>query len=83
MYIETSRPRLEGDKARLLTPSFNIPPKNPYGNVATNPTYCFSFYYHMYGKHIGRLLLAKYIIKSPDVVNCGEWMQMICFNSAF
>ncbi|XP_016353998.1 MAM domain-containing glycosylphosphatidylinositol anchor protein 2-like isoform X1 [Sinocyclocheilus anshuiensis] len=55
MYIETSRPRLEGDKARLLTPSFNIAPKNPYGNVATNPTYCFSFYYHMYGKHIGTL----------------------------
>ncbi|KTF87949.1 hypothetical protein cypCar_00037127 [Cyprinus carpio] len=55
MYIETSRPRLEGDKARLLTPSFNVAPKNPYGNVATNPTYCFSFYYHMYGKHIGTL----------------------------
>uniref|UniRef100_A0A672Q4H1 MAM domain containing glycosylphosphatidylinositol anchor 2 n=1 Tax=Sinocyclocheilus grahami TaxID=75366 RepID=A0A672Q4H1_SINGR len=55
MYIETSRPRLEGDKARLLTPSFNIAPKNPYGNVATSPTYCFSFYYHMYGKHIGTL----------------------------
>ncbi|KAK9959939.1 hypothetical protein ABG768_010029 [Culter alburnus] len=55
MYIETSRPRLEGDKARLLTPSFNVAPKNPYGNVAANPTYCFSFYYHMYGKHIGTL----------------------------
>uniref|UniRef100_A0A673MWH0 MAM domain-containing glycosylphosphatidylinositol anchor protein 2-like n=1 Tax=Sinocyclocheilus rhinocerous TaxID=307959 RepID=A0A673MWH0_9TELE len=55
MYIETSRPRLEGDKARLLTPSFNVAPKNPYGNVATNPTYCFSFFYHMYGKHIGTL----------------------------
>ncbi|XP_030641372.1 LOW QUALITY PROTEIN: MAM domain-containing glycosylphosphatidylinositol anchor protein 2-like [Chanos chanos] len=55
MYIETSRPRLEGDKARLLTPSFNIAPKNPYGTIVTNPTYCFSLYYHMYGKHIGTL----------------------------
>uniref|UniRef100_W5LMW2 MAM domain containing glycosylphosphatidylinositol anchor 2 n=1 Tax=Astyanax mexicanus TaxID=7994 RepID=W5LMW2_ASTMX len=55
MYIETSRPRQEGDKARLLTPLFNVAPKNPYGNVATNPTYCLSFYYHMYGKHIGAL----------------------------
>ncbi|XP_052001082.1 MAM domain-containing glycosylphosphatidylinositol anchor protein 2 isoform X2 [Xyrauchen texanus] len=55
MYIETSRPRQEGDKARLLTPSFSVAPKNPYGNVVTNPTYCVSFYYHMYGKHIGTL----------------------------
>lgn len=56
MYIETSRPRQEGDKARLLTPLFNVAPKNPYGNVASSPAYCFSFYYHMYGKHIGKIL---------------------------
>ncbi|CAB1334883.1 unnamed protein product, partial [Coregonus sp. 'balchen'] len=31
MYIETSRPRLEGEKARLLTPTFNVAPKSPYG----------------------------------------------------
>ncbi|XP_028832580.1 MAM domain-containing glycosylphosphatidylinositol anchor protein 2 [Denticeps clupeoides] len=55
MYIETSRPRVEGDKAQLLSPSFNVAPKNPYGTVTANPTYCFSFYYHMYGKHIGML----------------------------
>ncbi|XP_036398037.1 MAM domain-containing glycosylphosphatidylinositol anchor protein 2 isoform X1 [Megalops cyprinoides] len=53
MYIETSRPRLEGEKARLLSPTFNVAPKNPYGS--TNSVYCFSFYYHMYGKHIGTL----------------------------
>ncbi|XP_048830837.1 MAM domain-containing glycosylphosphatidylinositol anchor protein 2 isoform X1 [Brienomyrus brachyistius] len=53
MYIETSRPRLEGEKARLLSPTFNVAPKSPYG--ATNSAYCFSFYYHMYGKHIGTL----------------------------
>lgn len=45
MYIETSRPRKDGDKARLLSPSFNI--------NANSATYCFAFYYHMYGKHIG------------------------------
>ncbi|XP_030070746.1 MAM domain-containing glycosylphosphatidylinositol anchor protein 2 [Microcaecilia unicolor] len=53
MYIETSRPRLDGEKARLLSPIFNVAPKNPYG--ATNTAYCFSFYYHMYGRHIGVL----------------------------
>ncbi|XP_062326141.1 MAM domain-containing glycosylphosphatidylinositol anchor protein 2 [Osmerus eperlanus] len=55
MYIETSRPRLEGDKARLVTPSFNVASKSPYGTVTAVPSYCFSFYYHMYGKHIGAL----------------------------
>nr|XP_032642397.1 MAM domain-containing glycosylphosphatidylinositol anchor protein 2 [Chelonoidis abingdonii] len=53
MYIETSRPRLEGEKARLLSPVFSVAPKNPYG--VTNTAYCFSFYYHMYGQHIGSL----------------------------
>ncbi|XP_042244412.1 MAM domain-containing glycosylphosphatidylinositol anchor protein 2 [Thunnus maccoyii] len=57
MYIETSRPRLEGDKARLLSPTFNMGSKSSSssGSVSTNPTYCFAFYYHMYGKHIGAL----------------------------
>ncbi|MCI4382883.1 hypothetical protein PGIGA_G00019780 [Pangasianodon gigas] len=55
MYIETSRPRQEGDKARLLTPLFSVVPKKPYGNVANTPSYCFTLYYHMYGKHIGTL----------------------------
>ncbi|KAM7403795.1 hypothetical protein PAMA_004297 [Pampus argenteus] len=57
MYIETSRPRLKGDKARLLSPTFNMGSKSfsSSGSVSTNPTYCFAFYYHMYGKHIGAL----------------------------
>lgn len=50
MYIETSRPRLEGDKARLLSPTFNM---NSKSFLSNNPTYCFTCYYHMYGKHIG------------------------------
>ncbi|XP_019734586.1 MAM domain-containing glycosylphosphatidylinositol anchor protein 2 isoform X2 [Hippocampus comes] len=48
VYIETSRPRLEGDKARLLSPSFNTGSKS-------GAAYCLAFYYHMYGKHIGAL----------------------------
>uniref|UniRef100_A0A673H7P7 MAM domain-containing protein n=1 Tax=Sinocyclocheilus rhinocerous TaxID=307959 RepID=A0A673H7P7_9TELE len=54
MYIETSRPRKEGDTARLLSPTFSVAPKNPY-SISSPPAYCFSFYYHMYGKHIGTL----------------------------
>lgn len=53
MYIEASSPRKEGDRARLISPVFSIPPKNPYGT--TNTAYCFSFYYNMYGQHIGTL----------------------------
>ncbi|XP_064185854.1 MAM domain-containing glycosylphosphatidylinositol anchor protein 2 isoform X1 [Anguilla rostrata] len=82
MYIETSRPRMEGDKARLLSPTFNIAPKNPYGT--TNSAYCFSFYYHMYGKHIGTLnaylrLKAQTMTESPIwtlIGNQGDrWKQ--------
>lgn len=53
MYIETSRPRKEGDQARLISPLFNVAPKNPYG-ITNPPAYCFGFFYHMYGKHIGK-----------------------------
>lgn len=44
MYIESSRPRLPGNKARLLTPKY----------PATNGK-CLTFYYHMYGNGIGTL----------------------------
>lgn len=54
MYIETSRPRKEGDQARLVSPFFNVAPKNPYG-ITNPPAYCFGFFYHMYGKHIGKI----------------------------
>ncbi len=53
MYIETSRPRKDGDTARLLSPTFSVTPKNPV-SITSPPVYCFSFYYHMYGKHIGK-----------------------------
>ena len=54
MYIETSIPRKEGDQARLVSPFFNVAPKNPYG-ITNPPAYCFGFFYHMYGKHIGKI----------------------------
>uniref|UniRef100_A0A8C2ZDP4 MAM domain containing glycosylphosphatidylinositol anchor 2a n=1 Tax=Cyclopterus lumpus TaxID=8103 RepID=A0A8C2ZDP4_CYCLU len=60
MYIETSRPRLEGDKARLLSPTFNMNsktslPSSSSTSSSSSVTYCFAFYYHMYGKHVGAL----------------------------
>ncbi|KAM4723741.1 MAM domain-containing glycosylphosphatidylinositol anchor protein 2 isoform 2-T2 [Anableps anableps] len=55
MFIKTSRPRLEGDKARLMSPTFNINSKSVSSSASNNPTYCFTFYYHMFGKHIGAL----------------------------
>lgn len=68
MYIETSRPRLEGEKARLLSPVFSIAPKNPYG--PTNTAYCFSFFYHMYGQHIGEM--ANVTVSSKVNHNLGQ-----------
>ncbi|KAM7173053.1 MAM domain-containing glycosylphosphatidylinositol anchor protein 1 [Macrochelys suwanniensis] len=47
MFIEASRPRVTGDKARLISPLYNI----------TAKYFCVSFFYHMYGKHIGSLNL--------------------------
>ncbi|XP_067319250.1 MAM domain-containing glycosylphosphatidylinositol anchor protein 2 isoform X3 [Anolis sagrei] len=82
MYIEASSPRKEGDRARLISPIFSIPPKNPYG--ATNTAYCFSFYYNMYGQHIGTLnvylrLKSQTTLESPFWSSSGNkgqgWLQ--------
>lgn len=43
IYIETSAPRVQGDKAKLVTSMF------PAGNR------CLQFYYHMKGANIGKL----------------------------
>lgn len=52
MYIEASRPRVQGDKARLLSPLFNVTSaRGPKGSGRIG--YCVAFYYHMKGKHIG------------------------------
>lgn len=53
MYIETSRPRQKGDKARLLSPLYNVTAaRGPSGS--TRVPYCVSFFYHMNGRHIGQ-----------------------------
>ena len=44
MYIETSSPRQEGDKARLNSPKMQF-----------SGRMCLSFYYHMYGASMGAL----------------------------
>uniref|UniRef100_A0A672FDK3 MAM domain containing glycosylphosphatidylinositol anchor 1 n=1 Tax=Salarias fasciatus TaxID=181472 RepID=A0A672FDK3_SALFA len=69
MYIEASRPRVQGDKARLLSPLFNVSSiRGPKGSGRV--PYCISFYYHMKGKHIGTLnvLLRVRSIASVDSV---------------
>lgn len=43
MFIEASAPRVKDDKARLISPMYNMTAR-----------FCVSFYYHMYGKHIGK-----------------------------
>ena len=44
IYIEASRPRKEGDKAIIEA-----------GPFKANQNYCFTFFYHMHGEHIGEL----------------------------
>lgn len=48
MYIETSAPRKQGDKARLLSEDFS---------PTTSRGRCVKFWYHMYGNTIGTLRL--------------------------
>uniref|UniRef100_A0A8D3A062 MAM domain-containing glycosylphosphatidylinositol anchor protein 1 n=1 Tax=Scophthalmus maximus TaxID=52904 RepID=A0A8D3A062_SCOMX len=69
MYIEASQPRVQGDKARLLSPLFNVTSvRGPKGSGRV--PYCVSFYNHMKGKHIGTLnvLLRVRSIASVDSV---------------
>lgn len=69
MYIETSRPRQAGDRARLLSPLYNVTAaRGPTGS--TRAPYCVSFYYHMNGKHIG---------ESPGIIQC----QLVTSNIQF
>lgn len=46
MYVETSAPRKQGDKARLLSEDFG---------ATTFHGRCVKFWYHMYGATIGTL----------------------------
>ena len=44
IYIEASSPRVKGDKAIIEA-----------GPFKADQNFCFTFYYHMFGVHIGRL----------------------------
>lgn len=71
MYIEASRPREPGDKARLLSPLFNVTSvKGPKGSDGV--PYCVSFYYHMKGKHIGTL---NVLLRVRSLVNTLMWTK--------
>lgn len=61
MFIETSRPRELGDRARLVSPVYN----------ASAKFYCVSFFYHMYGKHIGELETMKDYVSCPSQEDKG------------
>lgn len=83
MYIETSRPRKEGDQARLVSPFFNVAPKNPY-SISNPPAYCFGFFYHMYGKHIGELCqtapfkASLHLQRVTPLMICVREVALIC-----
>lgn len=62
MYIETSYPRKNGDKARLVSPS-HAPVKGGQ---------CFQFWYHMYGNSIGTL---NVYIKIAGNIGIPVWIR--------
>lgn len=64
MYIETSAPRVAGDKARLLSQVY------PSSGTAK----CFSFYYHMYGSDVGSLNVYLLLNQSSDTFSTESLM---------
>ncbi|ESO97870.1 hypothetical protein LOTGIDRAFT_152977 [Lottia gigantea] len=59
MYIESSRPRTAGQKARLISTS----------QYATNGA-CVTFWYHMYGRTTGSLNI---YVRSGDTLGSAVW----------
>lgn len=57
-FIETSSPRKQGDKARLVSTQFN-------GTASKN---CFTFWYHMYGSSIGSLNLYQVVGNTETLI---------------
>ena len=53
MYIESSAPRVQGDKADLLTPK-----------MTSTDAKCLTFYYHMKGSSIGSLKIFQKVSDS-------------------
>ena len=74
MYIEASFPRTSGDLARLKSPLLT-----PVGSAQ-----CFTFWYHMYGVHIGSLTISVQqvgdtgngsLVWSKSVQQGNRWVQ--------
>ncbi|XP_072266112.1 MAM domain-containing glycosylphosphatidylinositol anchor protein 1 isoform X4 [Pyxicephalus adspersus] len=63
MFIEASKPRRAGDRARLISPMYNVTVAKIKPKA---PSYCISFYYHMYGRHIGYLNVLLRTMNSGD-----------------
>jgi hypothetical protein len=61
MYIETSAPQKLGDKARLITPEYN---------VAAGGS-CLQFFYHMWGSSTGAFNV--YLKTNNDVQGNPLW----------
>ncbi|KAG7237850.1 hypothetical protein INR49_031744, partial [Caranx melampygus] len=74
MYIEASRPRVQGDKARLLSPLFNVSSvRGPKGSGRV--PYCVSFYYHMKGKHIGDIASVDTVVWTKSGDQGSDWKR--------
>jgi hypothetical protein len=61
MFIETSSPRVHGEKARYISP-----PVIPHGPK------CLEFYYHMYGAHVDTLNM---YVKTSQALNTPVWTK--------
>jgi hypothetical protein len=62
-YIEASLPRKQNDTAHLLSPVFNTNP---------SPGKCLSFFFHMYGPHIGQF---NVYLKSGNSLGNPVWSK--------
>ena len=60
-YIETSSPRVLGDKARLKS-----------GPIAANSQYCLEFWYHMFGPDIDTFSVYLSAGGTSTLVNCSR-----------
>ena len=57
MYIETSSPRVNGDKARLRFTG------------SDSGAFCLKFFYHMFGKSVGTLRVKSLLRKAFCLTN--------------
>ncbi|XP_055492365.1 LOW QUALITY PROTEIN: MAM domain-containing glycosylphosphatidylinositol anchor protein 1-like [Leucoraja erinacea] len=78
MFIEASTPRRLGDRARLSSPLYNVSQKRGFRPPRTTP-FCVSFYYHMYGKHVGSL---NVLLRSPGVKTVEKTVWTLSGNQA-